>query len=253
VRRPILLSTLALGAVATGLGATGTWADFDDSARSEEIAIDSFEFAENTDIVIANQLPGGACPTDLGVYREGNEFFNPIALEYNADGTSDGTSYQEALSTDLCVRNIGVRAVTLTLVTDVLEDVDPFCTGEEATVPGETCGVSFDDPDPKPGELDDAYTLTASGFDLDGDGTPECSFEDGATIADLRDGLGTSLFLTRSGDCAPGDMIRPDETAAFHLSLAYDPAFGGRDAIGIARLSQSDRVTFQYVIGATEL
>jgi len=239
---------------ASALGAAGTWADFDDSARSEEISVDSFEFVETQDIKIASPVRDGGCPTDPSAYVDSREAFSPIELEYNRDGSVDGVSYQEALSTDICVRNAGRDTVTVALFTDVLVDDDPYCSGDEDTVPGETCGITFGDQQVPPGELDDAYTITLSAFDLGGDGSVECSaVADGATVSDLRDGAIRTLEVLRSGDCAPGDILRRGEIASVHLSLAYDPGFGGRDAVAVARLAQSDHVTFQYVLGASAL
>lgn len=255
-RRPLLLSTLALGIVATGLASSGTWAVFDDSARSEDIAISSGEVNEGQDIRIANLPASGLCPTDPAAYRDGNEAFDPIVLEYNADSTLDGTAYQEALTTDLCVRNFGHDAVTLGLSTDILLDDDPYCSDLEPEEPGTTCGQALGG-DPTDGELDSTYTLTTSHSQLHHDGTTttsEVPCSSTGFVGTIALGGQALPIVHRSGPCNLSGSVEKGETWSFHLSLAYNPPAGAplRTPLEIARRAQSDRLTFRYVIGATK-
>ena len=247
MRRPLLLSTIALGTVATALAGAGTWSTFDDSARSGEFTIDSAEFAETatTDIRMAGAQGGGACPTDDAAYTD-NLDSGPISLHYNEFGQADGVSREVGATARLCVRNFGETAVSLVMFTEILVDDDSGCSGLEDTVDPNCHDSELVFPgDPLDnGELDDAYTITLSNFAAPGAGP--CVGPTFGSLSGLKDGGGTLPF---PGSCPTASGIGPlavGDTAAFGWTLAYDP--GSED---LARAAQTDVVTFKWVVGAT--
>lgn len=247
MRRPLLVSALVLGLVASALSASGTWATFDDSARSEEISITSGAVPNGGggDLIRILRTPYPECSGNPDAYVDGYDDADPIVLEVNADGTSDGTAYQEALTVYTCIRNMSSSTVSLYLSTEILDSSDPYCSGTEADVPGETCGTTLSG-GPTPGELADAYTLTARrGASYRG----PCNNSDTATLAALAADVGP--LRCENGHYDQDHLvIEPGHIFQLELSLAYDPGFGGRDAVMMARVAQTDRLTFRYLFSA---
>jgi len=138
MRRSLLLTVTALGALICLMGGTGLFAALTDTARTGTNSIDSAPLAGTADIQLApgDWLVGATGTTgrlvECGEYSENlaTGFFSASGVQPNY--ASDEVPY--------CIRNVGSAAVNLSAFADELTDVDDSCTGDEALHGDTTCG-----------------------------------------------------------------------------------------------------------------
>lgn len=212
MRRSLLITLMALGAVVTLLSTTGVIAVFNDSADTPENSFTTGELAATADIVVGQ--------ADAALQTESCDVLGEnFDLAFFSTGGEPGTN---TAGPHICIRNVGSGSVALSVLTFDVADTETGCTGDEGAV-DTTCGVEGGVA--QEGEL--SSVVSQDFFE-----------EDCATGQDIRasgdhvDALGGSGFsLNRT--------IAPDEEVCFHVILGYHPAPAA------ATIAQTDELTWK--------
>lgn len=216
MRRSLLITVMALGAVITLLGTTGVIAVFNDSADTPANAFETAALAATADIVVAQTNLDGAnpCVPADGVFRQNFD------IAFFSTGGVPGTTLP---GPHICIRNAGSGTVALSASSFDVVDTDPGCTGDEGVV-DTTCGPVGGVP--QEGEL--SPLVTQGFYEEDCDTGAPAAAGRGDSIAALE---GTALPLDRS--------IAPGEEVCFRIVLDYYPLQSA------ATIAQTDEVTWK--------
>lgn len=131
MRRPLLLTLIALGSLVCLIGSTGLFAALTDTARTGTNQVDSGQLAGSADIQLATATTEGSA-VQCGTFSDD--------LATALVTASDVQVNWSPIATFLCIQNIGSQPVTLSVMVDELVDTDTACTGDEAVYDTTTCG-----------------------------------------------------------------------------------------------------------------
>jgi hypothetical protein len=133
MRRSVLTTVAALGALVCLIGSSGLFAALTDTARTGTNTVDSAGLAASADIRLATATLGGD-PTTVtcGTFAE-----NLTTALFTVSGAEpSATALDEKY---FCISNVGSQSVALAALADELADIDTGCTGDEALY-DTTCG-----------------------------------------------------------------------------------------------------------------
>ena len=133
MRRSILLTFLALGAVLTAIGGTGLFAALSDTARTGTNSVRTASLPGSADLQLATATTSSGA-TVCGTFSE-----DLTTGLFTATDVKAGT-FQPMRS--FCLKNLGSRTVTVSAMVESLTDVDVDCTGDEAASGDTTCGTN---------------------------------------------------------------------------------------------------------------
>lgn len=234
MRRSVLLTLAALGALVSLIGGAGLFSALTDTARTGTNSAESAPLAASADIQLATATvvpgPSGENLIQCGTFSE-----NLTSGLFTVTGVTPGYSSEPPV-TYLCISNVGSQAVSLSMGADELVEVDYACTGDESLAGDLTCGSDAVGNDGV-GELG---SVLMSGFR----GHPTCNpaVSDGANMHTL-DGLSTTPVVSPSGSLGPGIG------SCFSVWVEY-PTTAPTAA---QQRAQSDRVTWRFRFDATAL
>lgn len=218
MRRSLLVTVAALGALVCVIGGTGLFAALQDSARSGTNSVESAALAASADIQLAvATVPSGPLSLQCGTFSE--DLATPFSTLTDAEPGS------ASIATWYCIKNVGSQQVTLSALADELADRDYGCTGDEELHGDTTCGPV--------GGVDGAGEL--SSVLLVSYGQVDC--------ADVNSGVGSSLLLSDNA-VTPSLLgpIAPGATRCFSVYVAYQT---GHPSAAVQR-AQSDRATWRF-------
>ena len=131
MRRPLLLTITALGALVCLVGSTGLFAALTDTARTGPNQVVTGGLAPSADIKLATAVFSGGSYT-CGTFED--DLLTPAITETDLAPGSGGSAF-------FCLENVGSQALgSLHVMVDELVDVDHACTGDEADNGDTTCG-----------------------------------------------------------------------------------------------------------------
>lgn len=223
MRRSVLLTLAALGALVSLIGGAGLFSALTDTARTGTNSAESGALAASADIQLAtaNVVPGPL--GELGHIQCGTFAENLTTGLFTVSGVGPGYS-SDTTPTYLCVRNVGSQSVALGFGADELVETDFACTGDEALNGDLTCGGD------QAGEL--GGVLQASLTKL-----VQC--EQGVPLSEHGNQLsGLAAAPTSLGSLNPGG------TECFSASLRTPPITSV--AANDLQRAQSDRVTWRF-------
>lgn len=197
MRRPVLVILVALAALTA---AASVWADDDDDDRDADIKV--------------AKLSSGRC----------GKLADSLPVLISRRGAHPGDTVGDVT---VCVANSGEESGRLSLRALELLDVDPACTGSEATR-DPNCGRWWR------GELSPALIQEV--------GVGPCS---GIPMTDPA--LDRPLPALHASSFVLADLLRRRELVCVRLRVRYEPADA---AAGVA--SQSDRTTWRYAFSLVE-
>ena len=213
MRRSVLLSVAAVGALVCAIGSSGLFAALTDTARTGVNTADSSALAASADIRLASATYGGDPATvTCGTFGENLS----TALFTVADAQPRATALDEKY---LCIRNVGSQSVTLAGLADNVADVDTACTGDEA-IYDTTCGGDA------AGELSSNLTVSYA--------VVSCATGDGS-------GGGSTLSANATSPIGLGSLAA-GTTGCFLIRLFYPDATSASNV----QKAQSDRVTWRF-------
>jgi hypothetical protein len=208
MRRPLLLTLAAVGGLIVLLGGTGLFAALSDTARSGTNSVDSQGLASSSDLQIARSLASDPmAPFACDAFSD--DLASPLIT---TSGDVDSTAY------DYCVRNVGSRTVSLTVLAEDLVDEETGCTGDESLYDA-TCGGG-------PGELSNLVEVVHEQRDC----YTSVQIMVGLTL--LRDTSITPVSLSTLG---------PGETKCFSARIVVSQATEEQ-----RQAAQSDRLTWRF-------
>ena len=219
-RNTYLLSVVVVGAIVTTVGGTGIFAVFTDRATQGPNTFVSGPQAGAADLQIADWGPLGCAEWQ----------------EHLATGLWDATNIQPGDTTtrQLCLKNNGAAAATVTFTTLDLVQSDVECTGDEASV-DPSCAL--------PGQIGELAGLLEVHYrvDADCDTTFEAGEVEGSGVLST---LGaTPTTLTTATGAAPGS------TMCLSISVVYPST----TSLNAAQASQSDSVTWKFAFDAVAI
>ena len=216
MRRSLLLTLAALGAVLSLLGA-GLFAALTDTATTgtNEISTGELQGSADLEIATADLSPGG-----LGCGTFADDLVSPLFTYTDRDPSSDsGARY------DLCLRNVGSQTVSLTASPFEVSDTEVACTGDEALYDA-TCDAGQD------GELGAAASVYWIGLDC----ATGALLQGAADLPNSNRSFDTFVEAKESfGQLAPG------QTRCFGTSV-----FLSGQGDELRQPSQTDRLTFRW-------
>jgi hypothetical protein len=216
-KRSVLVTFAVLGGLVCLIGGTGLFAALQDSARSGPNSAESDAMAASADIQVATATVGS--PTTLGVAC--GTFSEDLTTPFH---TVTGVTPNFVSNAQLyCIKNVGSQQVTLSALSDELNDVDYACTGDEALHGDTTCGSGG------AGELSSVLQVTYVQLDC-------------ATTNLLGASLGVLLSGNATVGPAPLGTIAAGGTRCFRTTVEYP---GGTPSAEVQR-AQSDRATWRY-------
>ena len=210
MRRPILLTLSAVGGIVVLLGGTGLFAALSDTARGQTNSVESGALVASADIQIA-LASVGAVGTPVTCKTFSEDLTAAITVT-GPPGVDTGQVYP------YCLRNVGSRTVTLSVLAEDINDMELGCTGDESLYDN-TCGTG-------PGELGDFVAVQHQMLD--------CS---NAAV------LGSAQLLVRDNGNTPSPLgtVGPGETRCFNLGIS------GSSATEVQRqAAQSDRLEWRF-------
>jgi hypothetical protein len=210
MRRPILLTLAAVGGIIVLLGGTGLFAALSDTARSDTNSVESGALVASADIQMA-LASGGAAGTPW-TCKTFSEDLTAAMTVTGPPGVDTGQVYP------YCIRNVGSRTLSLSVLAEDINDIELGCTGDESLYDN-TCGTG-------PGELGDFAEVQHQMID--------CS---------NGDVLGLVQLLVRDNGNAsnPLGTVGPGETRCFNMGIY------GSSATEVQRqAAQSDRLEWRF-------
>lgn len=213
MRRPVLLSVMAAGAVISLVSTTGIFAVFTDRATTGTNSVQTGALAKAVDVQVAPftpSSPGSSFTGTCGAFTE--NLTTPMLTVENVQPSTNifrGPTF--------CLKNAGSLAASVRPTTIDVVDLEVDCTGDEATVDS-TCGGSG------AGEI--AQSLEADTLWGDCAGSAN-----GGPIHPFN-----SPFS--------GRLMSPGQTVCIHHQFRYNPT--GDNAIA----GQSDRLTWRFAYDA---
>jgi predicted ribosomally synthesized peptide with SipW-like signal peptide len=215
MRRPVLLTVIALGAAITLAGAGGTIAAFTDEAKTGTNSIETGALPSPVNLQIGTwDRTAGSCDGLSDDLTTG--LYSVSDLQPSGNATS-GQSF--------CIKNAGNTAASLAARATDYTSVDIACTNDEPAR-DTTCG------DNGAGELGDVGNLNISGWS-------SC-----ASDATFTGPSANHTVATWTGGSVLG-TINGGETRCFTTSFGYNP--GVDDAVA----AQSDKVTWRFTFTST--
>ena len=134
VRRPVLISMMALGAVVSLATVSGVFAVFTDRATTGQNSASSRGEAASADLQIAaGTLNTTSGATTCGAYSED--------LSTGIISATDMAPFVGLIQVSVCLKNVGSRDIDLTTAVIELTDTDTGCTGDENALDSASCGV----------------------------------------------------------------------------------------------------------------
>jgi hypothetical protein len=213
VRRPVLLTVMALGAVMTLTAVNGVFAVFTDRATTGTNSASSRAEARSADIQIAHgTLDIFDLTVACGTYAED--------LATGIITVTDMAPTGSTAAGVVCLRNVGSRAVDLTVSAIDLVDTDDDCTGDEGSI-DLTCG------DDQEGELSPALLVALDSFDcvgsgnLAGTGNLATMQTTPIELSELAAGA-VECFQFRVDRQAQGDAITTSQSDTTTWKFAFD-------------------------------
>ena len=212
MRRPVLLTLAALGAV-LGLLSAGLFAALSDTARTGSNQVATHELPGSADLKIATATPSGVSTT-CGTFSD-DLATALITLDDQTPGFDSGQGYL------YCLRNVGSQPVKVSVSAEDFSDVETACTGDEA-VYDQTCTAAAT------GELGDIVSASFFGIDCTTGVQPEAP----ADVVLLRSTVTTPVSF---------GTIPSDQTRCYLSSLFMS----GATAIQ-RQAAQSDQLTWRF-------
>lgn len=209
MRRSVLFTLIALGAIITGLGGTGLFAALSDTASTGDNRVETAAMASSSDLQLATAT--GTTTIACGTFQE--NLSTGLFTVANAAPSHFSTA-------KACLRNIGSAPVAITTSINLLSDTDVACTGDEAALGDTTCGGG------QAGEL--GSTIETAVWKVD------CATGSGANNTGWQHIAGFSP-VTNIG------TIAPNETVCLHFAIDYFNAPAASKP-----LAQSDEVTWRW-------
>jgi hypothetical protein len=211
MRRSLLVTVAALGALVCAIGGTGLFAALTDTARSGTNSAESAQLAGSADIQVATATTG-ASGVACGAFSEDLTTAFITVSDLNPGQGFSGGAY--------CMKNVGSQQVTLSALSDELTDVDYACTGDEALHGDTTCGADA------AGEFSSVLRVNYTELDC-------------ATAS----GPGSSPFLKDNAITPhPLGTLAVGQTRCFATSVFYSPT---TPTVEVQK-AQSDRVTWRH-------
>lgn len=215
MRRSVLLTMAALGAVISLVGGTSLFAALTDTAQTGTNSAQSAAMAASADIQLATGS-FNAGKIDCGTFSE-DLTSGLITVSDVGPGYFGSFAY-------FCVKNVGSQDISLSALAAELTDRDTACTGDEVEYDATTCGGDA------AGELSSVLKVNYS--------TVNC---------DTASGSGASPLLANNATTAHGlGTLAVNTTACFSTGLLYQSS---TDTVAAQR-AQSDTVTWRYKFSA---
>jgi hypothetical protein len=221
LRRPLLATVAAFGAVVTLAGTTGVFAVFTDRATTGQNswATKSLPHAADLQLATSTLDVGTTWVATCGTFTDDLES-GIVTMSNAAPGDGFNTDF-------LCVKNAGSQTVDVKTSAIDVSDVDTACTGDEAAV-DESCGSAPAGQPENPGELSPLVKLSLH-------------------VADCADanqgGAGIGVLANLTG--ATVTSLAPGEVTCVRFDTSYDPT----EAEAMA--AQSDTVTWRFAFDGT--
>ena len=213
MRRSILLTLVALGAVITLIGGSGLFAALTDTASTGTNSIRSAALSSSADLQLATATWGGSPPVfTCGTFAE-----NLTSPFLSASLQPGGGILQR-----FCLRNLGSASVTLSARAIDIVNFELDCTGDEAGYDA-TCGSDA------AGEL--GAVLYSSFYAVD------CN---DVTSSEL-----SRRTLDSATTPEPLGSLGSGETRCFWVTLNHDTG-----PVAAVQAAQSDEVTWRYQFSA---
>ncbi len=213
MRRPVLLSVMAAGAVISLVSTTGIFAVFTDRATTGTNSLQTGALARAVDVQVATFTPNSPGSSLSGTCGEFTDDSTTPLLNVETAQPS-ATTFR---GPTVCVKNAGSLAATVLQNRIDVADVDVECTGDEATV-DTTCGAS-------------------------GLGEVSRSLEVRTHWGDCAGSANSSAFALFDAEFT-GRLFEPGQVMCVHQEFRYNPT--GDNAIA----GQSDRLTWRYAYDA---
>jgi hypothetical protein len=212
MRRSILFTFIALGAIITGLSGTGLFAALSDTASTGNNRVETAAMASSADLQLATATGNVGSPYACGTFQE--NLSTGLFTVQNASSTY--SSFARA-----CLRNVGSAPVAVTTAVNLVSDTDVACTGDEAAMGDTTCGGD------QAGEL--GSTIETAVWK-----------QDCATGSGVND-MGGWRTITGFTPVTNIGTIAPNQTVCIHFALDYFTP-----PVAKKTLAQSDEVTWQW-------
>ncbi len=211
MRRPVLLTLAALGALLSLLSA-GLFAALSDTARTGSNQVATGDLPSSADLQIATATPGsgitcGTFSDDLATAL--------ITLTDQTPGHDSGQGYW------YCLRNLGSQTLKLSASSEDFSDVETACTGDEADY-DQTCTPTAT------GELGDIVKVSFYGLDC----ATGIQLEAPADFVLLRSTVATPVTF---------GTIGPDQSRCFMSSLFMSDATPTQ-----RQIAQTDQLTWRF-------
>jgi hypothetical protein len=214
VRRPVLLSVMAAGAVISLVSTTGIFAVFTDRATTGTNSLQTGALAKAVDVQVATftpSSPGNSLSGTCGAFTDDST--TPLLNVETAQPSA--TTFR---GPTVCVKNAGSLAASVRQNRIDVADVEVQCTGDEATV-DTTCGGS-------------------------GAGEVARSLEVMTWWGDCAGASGNSGPFVLFGNEVAARLFQPGQVMCVYQEFRYNPT--GDNAIA----GQSDRLTWRYAYDA---
>ena len=215
MRRPLLITLVALGLVTTLTGASGVLAAGSDKATTGTNSLATGPIAASVNLQIATwDRTSGVCGTFADDLATG--------LFTLVDRQPSGNSIGPPQS--LCIRNAGQGTINVNVSAIEVQSTETACSGDEASV-DTSCVVD------QAGELGPLVSTTVSQW-------ASCS-------ANAAPGAGgVSGFLATFGPASIAPMMGPGTTVCVAANVIYNPSAAN------AEKGQTDKVTWRYAFDA---
>ena len=212
MRRSILLTLLALGAVLTAIGGTGLFAALSDTARTGTNSARTAALPGSADLQLATATTSSGA-TVCGTFSE------DLTTGFFTFADVKAGSFQPARN--FCLKNLGSRTVSVSALVESLTDVDVACTGDEAASGDTTCGTN------QAGELSPLVNLTYIHLD--------CA----AQV--ILDGPSPSGKLNTMTTAKALGTLAPNAVGCYRADLFYSD-----DGSVNVQKAQSDEITWRF-------
>jgi len=220
-RNTYLWSVIVIGAVVTTIGGTGIFAVFTDRATQGPNTFESGVQAKAADLQIADSGPLGCANWQ----------------EDLATGLWNATNIQPGDTTtrELCLKNNGGAAVTVSLTTLDLVQSDVQCTGDEITV-DPSCAL--------PGQIGELAGLLNVSYQVDAD----CD----TIVGEAGEVVGSAGLSTLAA--APASLTTATGAAAGStMCVSISVVYPSTASLNSVQAAQSDSVTWKFAFDATAI
>ena len=223
-RNTYLWSVMVVGAIVTAVGGTGIFAVFTDRATQGPNTFASGPRASAADLQIA----------DAGALTCGGPV---VWQDHLATGLWDATNIQPGDTTtrQLCLKNNGAAAATVSFTTLDLTQSDVQCTGDEATV-DPSCAL--------PGQIGELAGLLQVNYQVDAD----CD----GTVGEIGE-VGGSAGLSTLGATPAALTSASGMAAGLYSCLSISVVYPSTTSLNDVQAAQSDSVTWKFAFDAVAI